>query len=232
MHDAAALYTGATIQGMLALLDDHADHAYSPAGGQHHAHKASASGFCIYNDAAAAMALALEAGRRVAYLDFDAHHGDGVQAAFYDDPRALTISIHESGRYLFPGTGGADETGAGEGRGACINIPLEPGAGDAEILGALEEVAHPGSEAFSPDILVTQTGADSHHADPLTDLGATLALYPRVGRPPPRGRASLLLRTLADRGRRRLRPGGRDSSSLGRLRRYRARPRKRLRSPA
>jgi len=180
MHDAAALYTGATIQGMCALLEDLADHAYSPAGGQHHAHKARASGFCIYNDSAAAIALALESGRRVAYLDLDAHHGDGVQAAFYNDPRVLTISIHESGRYLFPGTGGVDETGSGEGEGACINVPLEPGAGDNDILDALEQVVVPALETFAPDILLTQIGADTHHADPLTDLNATLAVYPRL----------------------------------------------------
>ena len=180
MHDAASLYTGATIQGMCALLEGTADHAYSPAGGQHHAHRARASGFCIYNDSAAAIVKALEAGRRVAYLDLDAHHGDGVQAAFYSDPRVLTISIHESGRYLFPGTGSIDETGSGEGEGACINVPLEPGAGDADILRALEQMVAPALEAFAPDILVTQIGADTHHADPLTDLDATLAVYPQL----------------------------------------------------
>jgi acetoin utilization protein AcuC len=180
MHDAATLYTGATIQGMQALLDDAADHAYCPAGGQHHAHRSRASGFCIYNDSAAAITLALQAERRVAYLDLDAHHGDGVQETFYADPRALTVSIHESGRYLFPGTGDASETGTGAGKGACVNIPLQPGAGNAEILRAFEQVAAPAIEAFAPDLLVTQIGADAHHADPLTDLDATLPLYPRL----------------------------------------------------
>ncbi len=180
MHDAAALYTGATIQAMQAVLEGRAVHAYSPAGGQHHAHRAEASGFCIYNDAAIAIAVALEAGLRVAYLDLDAHHGDGVQAAFYTDPRVLTVSIHESGTYLFPGTGAATETGSAGGAGACINVPLPPFAGDQAIFAALERVALPALCAFSPDLLVTQIGADAHHNDPLTHLAATLPLFPRV----------------------------------------------------
>ncbi|MCE5254352.1 MAG: acetoin utilization protein AcuC [Actinomycetia bacterium] len=180
MHDAAALYTGATIQGMKALLEDRAVHAWSPAGGQHHAHTAEASGFCIYNDPAAAIAVALKAGRRVAYVDFDAHHGDGVQAAFYEDPRVLTVSIHESGRYLFPGTGEVTEVGKGEGRGACLNIPLPPFAGDEAIMHAFDRVIEPAVRAWAPDLLLTQTGVDAHHADPLTHLAATVRLYPKL----------------------------------------------------
>jgi acetoin utilization protein AcuC len=178
MHDAAALYTGATIQAMSALLEDRATHSYSPAGGQHHAQRARASGFCIYNDAAAAIVLALEANRRIAYLDLDAHHGDGVQDAFYSEPRVLTISMHESGEYLFPGTGEVEETGRGEGKGACVNIPLPPLAGDEAMLTAFERVVAPALQTYRPDILVTQTGADAHHADPLTHLTGTLAVYP------------------------------------------------------
>jgi acetoin utilization protein AcuC len=180
MHDAAALYTGATIQAMDALLAGAAEHAYSPAGGQHHAHRARASGFCIYNDAAVAIAVALQAGHRLAYLDLDAHHGDGVQEAFYSEPRVLSVSIHESGRYLFPGSGDSSEKGSGAGEGANLNIPLEPGAGDREIMAALEETAVPAIESFGPSLLVTQTGADTHHSDPLTHLEATLAVYPRL----------------------------------------------------
>lgn len=180
MHNAAALYTGATIQAMSALLEDRAVHAYSPAGGQHHAQRAQASGFCIYNDSAAAIALALGTRRRVAYLDLDAHHGDGVQNAFYADPRVLTISIHESGKYLFPGTGEVSEIGQGEGKGACVNVPLPPLAGDEAILTAIERVVIPALRSFAPDILVTQIGADAHHGDPLTHLTGTLALYPQL----------------------------------------------------
>jgi acetoin utilization protein AcuC len=180
MHDAAALYTGATIQAMTALLEGPALHAYSPAGGQHHAHRARASGFCIYNDCAAAMATAIEAGLRVAYVDFDAHHGDGVQAAFYDDPRVLTVSVHESGEFLFPGTGDIAETGKADGKGACLNIPLPAYAGDDAILQAFERVVEPAVHAYAPDILVTQTGVDAQHADPLTHLNATIPLFPRL----------------------------------------------------
>ena len=124
IHEAPALLAGASLQAMQALLDGRAVHAYSPAGGMHHAMRARAAGFCIYNDIAVAIAAAVEAGLRVAYVDLDAHHGDGVQAAFYDDPRVLTVSMHESGRFLFPGTGDATEMGAGDGVGACLNIPL------------------------------------------------------------------------------------------------------------
>jgi acetoin utilization protein AcuC len=178
--DAPTLYSGATIQAMEALLEDRCLHAYSPAGGMHHAMKARAAGFCVYNDISAGISVALAHGRRVAYLDLDAHHGDGVQDSFYDDPRVLTISIHESGRFLFPGTGEADETGKGEGYGTCINVPLPPMAGDDAILRAFDRIAAPALKAFAPDILVTQTGCDTHHSDPLTDLAATLSLYPAL----------------------------------------------------
>jgi acetoin utilization protein AcuC len=180
MHNAAALYTGATIQAMEALLDERAVHAYSPAGGQHHAHKAEASGFCIYNDSAAAIVKALAAGKRVAYLDLDAHHGDGVQSIFYSEPRVLTISMHESGEYLFPGTGFIDEMGSGDGKGACVNVPLPPYASNDAMLLALDRVVAPALEIFAPDLLVTQIGADTHHNDPLTHLTATMPLYPRL----------------------------------------------------
>jgi len=178
MHEAAALYTGASIKAMRALLEGRAVHAYSPAGGQHHAHRSRASGFCIYNDCAAAIAAAVEAGLRVAYVDLDAHHGDGVQAAFYEDPRVLTISIHEAGEFLFPGTGDTGELGRGEARGTSLNIPLPAFAGNEAYLQAFERVIAPAVRIFAPDLLVTQIGADSHHADPLTHLTTTLALFP------------------------------------------------------
>ena len=180
IHDASALLAGASLQAMEAILKNRAVHAYSPAGGMHHAMRARGAGFCIYNDIAVAIAAAVEAGKRVAYVDFDAHHGDGVQAIFYDDPRVLTVSIHESGRFLFPGTGEADEVGAGDGKGACLNIPLLPDAGDEHILAAYDRLIAPAVRAYQPDILVTQTGCDTHHADPLTDLAASMALYPAL----------------------------------------------------
>jgi len=180
IHDANVLYTGASVKAMTELLENRATHAYNPTGGLHHAMKARAAGFCIYNDCAVAMATALAAGCRVAYVDFDAHHGDGVQAAFYSEPRALTISVHESGRFLFPGTGEVTEMGSGDGTGTCVNIPLPAMAGDEAVLEAFERVVEPALRAFAPDILVTQTGADAHHADPLTDLTATISLYPSL----------------------------------------------------
>jgi acetoin utilization protein AcuC len=180
MHDAPALLAGASLQAMESLLTGRAIHAYSPAGGMHHSMKARAAGFCIYNDAAVAMAAAVEAGKRVAYVDLDAHHGDGVQSIFYSERRVLTISVHESGEYLFPGTGHAGETGSGDGAGACLNIPLPPDAGNEHILTAFERIIAPAVRAFHPDIIVTQTGCDTHHADPLTDLQANMHLYPSL----------------------------------------------------
>jgi acetoin utilization protein AcuC len=180
IHDASALHTGASLQAMRVVVEGRAPHAYSPAGGMHHAMRARAAGFCVYNDCAVAIAAALDAGQKVAYLDFDAHHGDGVQAAFYEEPRVLTVSVHESGRFLFPGTGFTDEVGKGDGLGTCINIPLPPGSGDADLLLAYERVMAPAVRLFGPDLVVTQTGCDTHHSDPLADLSATLAFYPEL----------------------------------------------------
>ena len=227
MHDAAALYTGATIQAMQALLEGRAVHAFSPAGGHHHAHKALASGFCIYNDCAAAIALAVASGRRVAYLDFDAHHGDGVQAAFYDDPRVLTVSVHESGEYLFPGTGSDDETGRGAGAGTSVNIPLPPHAATTPYSRAFDRGRRPGGAGLRtrPPAGADRSGhsprrpPDRPRRDhgPLPTAGATSA---RPG--------SRMLRWTHVRGRRRwLRPGGRDPPSLDGLPRDAARPRRR-----
>ncbi len=180
MADAPTLYTGATIMAMESILSGEAVHAYSPAGGMHHAMKQRAAGFCVYNDSSAAIMTALAAGKRVAYVDLDAHHGDGVQDSFYQDPRVLTVSIHESGRFLFPGTGEVEETGVGDACGTSLNVPLPPMAGNEAILAAMDRIAAPAVKAFAPDILVTQTGCDTHHSDPLTDLTATLALYPAL----------------------------------------------------
>jgi len=180
IHYASLLYTGASICAMRALLEREAVHAYSPAGGQHHAHRSYASGFCIYNDCAAAIAAALEQGWRVVYVDLDAHHGDGVQAIFQEEPRALTISIHESGQYLFPGTGEIDEIGVGAGTGTSLNVPLPPFSGNLALLAAVERIVEPAVRAYRPQVLVTQVGADSHHADPLTHLSTTIDLFPQL----------------------------------------------------
>jgi acetoin utilization protein AcuC len=140
-----------------------------------------ASGFCVYNDAAILIAWLLRGGvRRVAYVDVDVHHGDGTQAAFYRDPRVLTISLHQTGATLFPGTGFVEEVGAGDAAGTKVNVPLPPGTGDEQWLAAFEEVVPPLVQAWKPEVLVTQLGCDTHHLDPLANLRLTTAAYRRT----------------------------------------------------
>ncbi len=177
MHEAAALVAGATARALDDVVSERCVRAFSPAGGLHHAHRSRAAGFCVYNDAAIAIArtTAHNPGIRVAYLDFDAHHGDGVQEAFYDRADVLTVSLHESGRYLYPGTGRAVETGSGEGLGYAVNVPLPPGADDACYELAFDHVVAPAVRSFAPDVIVAQMGADSHRSDPLAHLTTTVA---------------------------------------------------------
>ncbi|MBM3942913.1 MAG: acetoin utilization protein AcuC [SAR202 cluster bacterium] len=177
MFDAASLGTGATLVAADLVARRQVDVAFNISGGLHHAEPDHASGFCVFNDPAIAINHLVAQGLRVAYVDIDAHHGDGVQHAFYDDPRVLTISIHESGRYLFPGTGFVTELGLGAGRGYSVNIPLYPYTGDELYLWAFMEVVPPLLRAFAPDVLVTQLGIDSYHSDPLTHLQLTSQGY-------------------------------------------------------
>jgi acetoin utilization protein AcuC len=171
MHEVSALIAGGTLNALRGVLRGDFLHAFNPAGGLHHALRARASGFCVYNDAAVAIAAALrEHESRVLYLDFDAHHGDGVQAAFYDEPRVCTFSIHETGRYLFPGTGFADELGEGAGHGYSLNLPVEPFTEDGSWLECLELLVPAIADWFAPDVIVSQHGCDSHAWDPLTHL--------------------------------------------------------------
>jgi acetoin utilization deacetylase AcuC-like enzyme/GNAT superfamily N-acetyltransferase len=171
MHAASALIAGGTLHAVRGVLAGSFDHAFNPAGGLHHALRDRASGFCIYNDAAIGIAAAVrERQARVLYVDFDAHHGDGVQAAFYDEPRVLTFSIHETGRHLFPGTGFAHELGEGLGRGYSLNLPVEPFTEDGSWLDSLDLLLPSVVEWFGPDVIVSQHGCDSHAWDPLTDL--------------------------------------------------------------
>lgn len=151
-------------------------HAVNFAGGLHHAMPGGASGFCIYNDAALAIARLLELGaERVAYVDVDVHHGDGVQAAFWEDPRVLTISLHEHPRTLFPQTGWPEETGAdGPAEGSAVNVALPAGTGDAGWLRAFHAVVPELLAEFRPQVLVTQHGADTHFEDPLAHLAVSL----------------------------------------------------------
>jgi acetoin utilization protein AcuC len=171
MHEASALIAGATLAAARAVWSGSALHGASIAGGLHHAMRRAASGFCVYNDPAVAIKWLLSAGvTRVAYVDVDVHHGDGVQAAFYDDPRVLTISLHEHPAMLFPGTGLAGETGEGAGQGHAVNVALPPGTSDAGWLRAFDAVVPPLLRAFRPEILVTQHGCDTHFLDPLAHL--------------------------------------------------------------
>ncbi|MEV0613913.1 acetoin utilization protein AcuC [Nonomuraea sp. NPDC050404] len=168
VHEASALIAGASIAAARAVWEGSAEHAINVAGGLHHAMPSMASGFCVYNDPALAIAWLLERGvGRIAYVDVDVHHGDGVQTAFYDDPRVLTISLHESPRTLFPGTGFPEETGA---EGTAVNVALPAGCGDAGWLRAFDAVVPPLLREFGPEILVTQHGCDSHALDPLANL--------------------------------------------------------------
>jgi acetoin utilization protein AcuC len=190
VHEAAAGVAGASAAAALAVASGDARRSFTVGGGLHHALSNRAAGFCVYNDCAVAIHALLDAGvERVAYVDIDVHHGDGTQWIFYEDPRVLTASVHESGRYLFPGTGALGERGHGAGEGTSVNIPLPPFAGDGPYLRAIEEVIAPAVRAFQPDVLVTQDGADPHHRDPLAHLAVTMPAFPR---------AYALLRELAD----------------------------------
>ena len=180
MYDAALLSSGATLVAAELVAEKRVDTAFSIAGGLHHAAPGHASGFCIFNDPAVAIRYFLELGMRVAYVDVDAHHGDGVQDIFYRDDRVLTVSIHESGQYLFPGTGFVSESGAGDGVGYSVNIPLFPYTEDELYLWAFREVVPPLLRAFAPDVLVTQLGIDSYHSDPITHLQLTSRGYLEV----------------------------------------------------
>jgi len=171
MHDASALVTGATLAAARAVWTGGAEHGASIAGGLHHAMRGHASGFCVYNDPAIAIAWLLAAGaERIAYVDIDVHHGDGVQAAFYDDPRVLTISLHESPATLFPGTGRPSETGGPGAPGSAVNVALPAGTRDSGWLRAFHAVVPPLLRAFRPTILVSQHGCDTHWLDPLANL--------------------------------------------------------------
>jgi acetoin utilization protein AcuC len=171
MHEASALVAGATLAAARAVWRGETGHAANIAGGLHHAMRRSASGFCVYNDPAIAITWMLAQGaQRIAYVDVDVHHGDGVQAAFYDDPRVLTISLHEHPATLFPGTGLPSEIGTGEGRGYAVNVALPAGTGDAGWLRAFDAVVPPLLRAFGPEVLVSQHGCDSHRLDPLANL--------------------------------------------------------------
>lgn len=175
MHEASAHVVGATIAAMRQVWEGHSLHSANISGGLHHAMADRASGFCVYNDLAAGIQWLLDQGaERVAYVDVDVHHGDGVEKLFWDDPRVLTISLHESGRFLFPGTGESTDLGGPDAQGYAVNVPLPPGTGDGGWLRAFHAVVPPLLRAFEPEVLVTQHGCDSHSEDPLAHLMLSL----------------------------------------------------------
>lgn len=174
MHEAASLVAGGSAEAARRILRGDVAHAFNPAGGLHHALRARASGFCVYNDPALAAAVAVEEfDARVLYVDFDCHHGDGVQWLFYHEPRVLTVSFHETGRYLFPGTGEVNEAGDGAGRGYAVNVPFAPFTQDDSWLEAIYAILPALAQRFAPDLIISAHGADTHHWDPLTHLSLT-----------------------------------------------------------
>nr|WP_245988267.1 acetoin utilization protein AcuC [Flexivirga caeni] len=175
MHEASALIAGSTVELAKALWRDEIDHGVNFCGGLHHAMPGSASGFCIYNDAALGIQWLLDNGaERVVYVDVDVHHGDGVEHIFWNDPRVLTISIHETGRVLFPGTGFPGDVGGPDAEGSAVNIALPPGTRDGPWLRALHAVVPVLVREFKPQVLVTQQGCDSHYADPLAHMALSV----------------------------------------------------------
>ncbi len=175
MHEASALIAGQSVAGAEAIWRGEAEHVVNFAGGLHHAMPGGAAGFCVYNDASLAIARLLELGaERVAYVDVDVHHGDGVQAAFWDDPRVLTVSLHEHPRTLFPQTGWPEETGGPAAEGSAVNVALPAGTGDEGWLRAFHATVPELLADFRPQVLVTQHGADTHFEDPLAHLAVSL----------------------------------------------------------
>jgi acetoin utilization protein AcuC len=175
MHHASAHIVGASVEAARRVWEGEVLHAANVTGGLHHAMPDRASGFCVYNDVAVAIRWLLDQGvERIGYVDVDVHHGDGVQAVFYDDPRVLTVSLHETGQMLFPGTGFPDETGGPDAEGSSVNVALPPGTSDAGWLRAFHAVVPPLLREFRPQVLVTQHGCDSHTEDPLAHLMLTV----------------------------------------------------------
>ncbi|MCA0986383.1 acetoin utilization protein AcuC [Guptibacillus algicola] len=175
MHEASALLVGGTLTAVDAVMTGKAKHALNIGGGLHHGFRGKASGFCIYNDSSIAIEyMKKKYDAKVLYVDTDAHHGDGVQWAFYDDPNVCTLSIHETGRYLFPGTGNINEKGHGKGYGFSFNVPIDAFTEDESFQEVYESSFRKVIEFFKPDIILTQNGADAHYYDPLTHLSVTM----------------------------------------------------------
>ncbi|MGF7184059.1 acetoin utilization protein AcuC [Desulfitispora alkaliphila] len=184
MYEAARMVVGGTLKAAQLIVTGIVSHAVNFAGGLHHAQHAKAAGFCVFNDAAVAISYLRKnyPDMKIAYVDIDAHHGDGVQQLFYSDPQVLTISIHETGRYLFPGTGKIKELGEGMGYGYSVNVPLEAFTEDDSWMTSFDRVVIPCIQQFRPDLIVFQAGCDAHYLDPLTHLSCTTQIYSHASR--------------------------------------------------
>jgi len=180
MYDYAVLAAGGTLVGAELILSGEANVAFNPSGGYHHAFPEKAAGFCYINDCALACTVLAEAGKRVLYVDVDVHNGDGVSHFFYDRSDVMTISLHENPKTLFPGTGFEDEIGEGEGRGYCVNLPLPVGTFDQAYLFAFEQIVPPLIQAYNPDVIVFELGADTLAGDPLAHLQLTNNVYVEI----------------------------------------------------
>jgi acetoin dehydrogenase acuC len=175
LHTIARHVVSGTVEATRAVWEGEVKRAVNLSGGLHHAGPSKQSGFCTFNDAAVAISWLLDHGAtRIAYVDLDAHHGDGVEQAFWDDPRVLTISVHESGLYLFPGTGFANDIGGPHAAGTAVNVALPKGTSDIDWLYAVHGIVPPLLQKFRPEIVITQHGADAHRRDPLTDLDVSV----------------------------------------------------------
>lgn len=181
MHEASASLVGGTLTAVDYVMEGKSTHAINLGGGLHHGFKGRASGFCVYNDSSVAIKYMQEKfNARVLYIDTDAHHGDGVQWSFYDDPNVCTISIHETGRYLFPGTGNITERGTAEGYGTSFNFPIDAFTEDESFLDIYRTSFTEIVEWFKPDVILSQNGADAHYFDPLTHLYGTMNIYREI----------------------------------------------------
>ncbi|WP_230986868.1 acetoin utilization protein AcuC [Cohnella fermenti] len=183
MHEASAAVVQGSLAAAEAVMTGRALHALHLGGGLHHSFPDRASGFCVYNDAAAAIRwMNKEYGAKVLYIDTDVHHGDGVQWCFYTDPDVFTFSIHETGKFLFPGTGFANERGVNSGYGACLNVPLEPYTEDDSWLACFSEALEVVMRSFKPDVIVSQHGCDAHALDPLAHIHCSMKIYREIPR--------------------------------------------------
>lgn len=183
MHEKSRMLVGATLSAVEAVMDGRTDKALSLAGGLHHGFSGRASGFCIYNDSAVAIEyIRKKYGKRVLYIDTDAHHGDGVQWIFYDTNEVMTYSIHETGRYLFPGTGSLTERGTEEGFGFAVNLPIDAFTEDDSFLEIFKETLEAAIKKFQPDVIFSQNGVDAHFRDPMTHLALTSRTFEEIPR--------------------------------------------------